>query len=706
MTSDPDNDINRFACNECKRRRIKCARELPVCGTCRSAKRHCLYEQSKRSPLTRKHLTEVEEELNFTRQILARQCPEVDLLQLVGKLRNGTSIDELPELGEVQSLKRQRMEPTPRPDVYNLGPTPQMNILLLLQHEENDSHEQSNMLFQIPQFLPPTINETNDVSKLKSSNTSSPLSNSCSSKCSWDERRSMLDRKFSVTDGMATTESNSYLGATSSAALIKVVGGGYFLHKNRPKRRESQHGSPSSASSLASISVPSKERIEHYVNLYFETYHISYPIVHRPLFLAQLNEVVEAPPGWRSLLYIVAAIGSFMSATNAEDDDDLTLLDCAKKELSIEDLETGSLTLVQTLALISNYLQKRDRPNSGYNYLGLAARMAMGLGLHKDFTEAGDLLLNQEMRRRVWWCLYIFDCGLTITYGRPLGIPCAGIDAKLPMNVVDSNMTAMTATIPRQEREPTNYTSVRLQALFHMFTNSIYERIISDPFPLAHTLLRWDYEFIERWKLMIPDSFQEEVNVAAKFKLAHAVLYWRSRNLRIIMYRTFMLKRLFSDKEEPVDEYETRAGEICLQECSATIESMDTFWSEKAQYNRMDAWYSLYFLIPAVVMPLVCLRNDPVSPEANGWRKEVVMAQRVIDKILKICPPAVRISELISNMGGGCLGHQEHNLSGLTPFNPDNMAFPTMAVDESPMSQLMQLHTMLWPSSFDIEQQF
>ncbi|KAF3985373.1 hypothetical protein FT663_01868 [Candidozyma haemuli var. vulneris] len=706
MTSDPDNDINRFACNECKRRRIKCARELPVCGTCRSAKRHCLYEQSKRSPLTRKHLTEVEEELNFTRQILARQCPEVDLSQLVGKLRNGTSIDELPELGEVQSLKRQRMEPTPRPDVYNLGPTPQMNISSLLQHEENDSHEQSNMLFQIPQFLPPTINETNDVSKSKSSNTSSPLSNSCSSKCSWDERRSMLDRKFSVTDGMATTESNSYLGATSSAALINLVGGGYFLHKNRPKRRESQHGSPSSASSLASISVPSKERIEHYVNLYFETYHISYPIVHRPLFLAQLNEVVEAPPGWRSLLYIVAAIGSFMSATNAEDDDDLTLLDCAKKELSIEDLETGSLTLVQTLALISNYLQKRDRPNSGYNYLGLAARMAMGLGLHKDFTEAGDSLLNQEMRRRVWWCLYIFDCGSTITYGRPLGIPCAGIDAKLPMNVVDSNMTAMTATIPRQEREPTNYTSVRLQALFHMFTNSIYERIISDPFPSAHTLLRWDYEFIERWKSMIPDSFQEEVNVAAKFKLAHAVLYWRSRNLRIIMYRTFMLKRLFSDKEEPVDEYETRAGEICLQECSATIESMDTFWSEKAQYNRMDAWYSLYFLIPAVVMPLVCLRNDPVSPEANGWRKEVVMAQRVIDKISKICPPAVRISELISNMGGGCLGHQEHNSSGLTPFNPDNMAFPTMAVDESPMSQLMQLHTMLWPSSFDIEQQF
>lgn len=671
-----------------------------MCGTCQTAKRHCLYEQPTRSPLTRKHLTEVEEELSVTRAIIARYCPDVDLHLLAGKLRNGTSIDDLDE-----TLVKRRKVDTKNDSM--MGPTPHVNILLLLQngHADEELHGLSTTLFQVPQYLPPTINETTDGTKPKSSTSSSPLSNTYSSKCLWDERRSMLDRKLSVTDGMATTESNCYLGTTSSAALINLIGGGYFLLQNKPKLRDRRESDlPSSASSLASISIPSRLRIEHYVNMYFETYHISYPIVHRPLFLAQLNEVVEAPPGWRSLLYIVAAIGLFMSATNGEEDDDLTLLDCAKKELSIEDLETGSLTLVQTLALISNYLQKRDRPNSGYNYLGLALRMALGLGLHKDRTEQGDLLLNQEMSRRIWWCLYIFDCGLTITYGRPLGIPCAGIDAKLPMNVVDSNLTAMTVSAPRQEKTPTAYTSVRLQALFHIFTNSIYERIISDPFPLAQTLLHWDREYIERWKLFIPGCFLEDASVPAQFKLAQVVLHWRSRNLRIIMYRTFMLKRLFSPKQEPVDEHETKAGEICLQECSATIMSMDSFWNEKAHYNRMDAWYLLFFLIPAVVMPLVCLRNDPVSAEANAWRKEVMVAQKVIDKILKICPPAGRISEFISNMALGCLGNQE-NTTGFTPLT-DNMAFPTIAVDESPMSQLMQLHTMLWPSSFDIEQQF
>uniref|UniRef100_A0A0L0P437 Zn(2)-C6 fungal-type domain-containing protein n=1 Tax=Candidozyma auris TaxID=498019 RepID=A0A0L0P437_CANAR len=707
MLSDNESDFNRFACNECKRRRIKCARELPVCGACRTAKRHCLYEQQKRSPLTRKHLTEVEEELSLTRQILTRQYPDIDLLRLLGKLRNGASIDEIPELAEIARPKRRRVERLEVRDNMEEAQTPIMNILLLLGHSDNVESQELRFLFQVPQYLPPTINTNKDGYKPKSSSASSPLSNTCSSKFSWDERRSMLDRKLSVTDGMATTESNSYLGATSSAALINLVGGGYFLHQSKPKHQGSaSQGSPSSASSIASIPIPSRQRIEHYVNMYFETYHVSYPIVHRPLFIAQMNEVVEAPPGWRSLLYMVAAIGSFMSATNAEDDDDLTLLDCAKKELSIEDLETGSLTLVQTLALISNYLQKRDRPNSGYNYLGLAARMAMGLGLHKDIADNGDLLLNKEMRRRVWWCLYIFDCGLTITYGRPLGIPCAGIDAKLPMNVQDSNLTAMTTSTPREEDGPTIYTSVRLQALFHIFSNSIYERIISDPFPLAEALLHWDTEYIGRYKLMIPSYFQEGQSVPSKFRLAHAVIHWRCRNLRTIMYRTFMLKRLFSEKHEHVNDYEARAGDICLQECSATIESMNVFWNEKKQYNRMDAWYSLYFLIPALLMPLVCLRNDPVSPEAGRWRNEVFLSQKIIDKILMICPPAARISEFISSLGVGCLTQQEHKPTEFSPVNAENMALSSIAVDESPMSQLMQLHTMLWPSSFDIEQQF
>lgn len=319
--------------------------------------------------------------------------------------------------------------------------------------------------------------------------------------------------------------------------------------------------------------------------------------------------------------------------------------------------------------------------------------MAMGLGLHKQIDDTEELLLTQEMKRRVWWCLYIFDCGQTITYGRPLGIPCAGIDARLPLNILDTELTALSTRLPQEQNLPTIYTSVRLQSLFHLLTNCIYERIITDPFPTSKQLFRWDEQYLERWKNLVPEYFQQEANIPTNFQLARAVLGWRFSNLRIIMYRTFLLKNVVVNSKFDGD-FDSKAGERCLQECSATISSMARFWDIKKQNNRMDAWYSLYFLIPAVLMPLVCLRNNPVSTEAGIWRNDIQVATEIIQRLIGICPSAGRILNLIESLGSGYLDgirNDEENFAG---------------TDESPFSQLLHLHTMLWPGLFDIEQQF
>lgn len=57
------------------------------------------------------------------------------------------------------------------------------------------------------------------------------------------------------------------------------------------------------------------------------------------------------------------------------------------------------------------------------------------------------------------------------------------------------------------------------------------------------------------------------------------------------MFRTFLLKKIFLspkllDKYNE-DEYESKAAEMCLKECSYTIASMATFWKENTKNNRM-----------------------------------------------------------------------------------------------------------------------
>ena len=272
----------------------------------------------------------------------------------------------------------------------------------------------------------------------------------------WDERHS--EAALGV-DGMASLSLNEekpgYLGLASGAALLNLIqsytSDPLASLKSLPYSEAipDTQVRPNRAPVDLQREIPS-HRIAQYISDYFNTYHISYPLVHQGIFMAQYNEIIPRPNvGWMVLMYTVAAIGAFMAAT-APDEDDIILFHLARSYLSVEMLEIGNLTLVQSLTLISNYLQKRDRPNSGYNYLGLAVRMAFGLGLHREFPNSKSNLLHTEIRRRVWWCLYIFDAGSTITYSRPLSIPSIGIDARLPLNTFDSDLNAGTTVYSGQ----------------------------------------------------------------------------------------------------------------------------------------------------------------------------------------------------------------------------------------------------------------
>lgn len=663
LTSQPQHN---YACKECQRRRRKCSRDIPICEACFKGKRHCLYESQHKSRLTRKYLTSIEQENQLMKEVLLKFHPKVNIKQLMKHVRNGDSLNDIP---------------------YIDAPTPPSQASLLSRdlHEITGSDVSPEIGdFQIPQYVSPTVTYTYNTGET-SLDTSMPPH---TTKFNWDERKCAdVIHSPTIVEGMAMSNSSGYLGATSSAAFLNLVGGGYFMHGkddgNTSGKTWSEHSSVSENLNRLSLEV--------YMRKYYETYHPFYPIVYWPYFMACFNGVVQPPPGWESLLNIVAAVGSFLGATDPDDAADLIFFERAKGYLTIDSLGTGNLILVQTLTLMSNYLQKRDRPNTGYNYLGLAARMAMGLGIHKHSENHDDLPLEQECRRRIWWCLFVFDCGQTCTFGRPLGIDCSGIDSRLPKNFNEVELDAFTKVIPEEVDVITTYSNLRLQSLFHLLTNSIYERLISAIPPSAQSLLHWDKLYVERWKSMTPPYYREETNVPSRYKLAHAVMHWRCKNLRILMYRTFVFK--FGSG----DQYEQQATRICLEECHLTIESMDRLWKELSDPNRMCAWYSLFFLIPAVVMPLVCLRNDPTCDDAKSWESDILLAVEIIKKLKVICPPANRVLDLIKNVGG-------ENLSiGLIELH-SNMDLSVLATDVSPADQLMQLHSMLWPGFFDSEQ--
>ena len=220
-------------------------------------------------------------------------------------------------------------------------------------------------------------------------------------------------------------------------------------------RQRSSSGTLSLEAELASSATNDK-----LIDAYFSLYNTSYPVLHSLLFrhaYAKKSQISSTSP-WHMILYTVLAIGHWVLSPGGDHEDSPYYL-AARSRMSAEMLESGTLEGVQAFLLMvphlpsfslrsnqlmmiiqGNYLQKRDRPNTGYNMIGIAFRMALGLGLHREIpsNEGVENTLSKEIRRRVWWILYMFDSGFSITMGRPTTASDAFIDVQLPLNIDDT----------------------------------------------------------------------------------------------------------------------------------------------------------------------------------------------------------------------------------------------------------------------------
>ncbi|KIX96275.1 uncharacterized protein Z520_08053 [Fonsecaea multimorphosa CBS 102226] len=492
-----------------------------------------------------------------------------------------------------------------------------------------------------------------------------------------------------ITDGMATLtadDSNAgFLGSVSGSALLRLIWMGTDTdNKADPKseRRESleqlfNHRSneypATSAPWLRAQPLFTRAVVDTLIDAYFALYHPTFPILHENTFREQYAKLNSRTTGstWHTLANLVAALGSFVSST-CSDDTHVTLFNGVKANLSINSLETGSLSLVQAFAMAANYLQKRNRPNSGYNYGGIALRLAISLGLHKEFRGWQTAPFKKEIRRRVWWSLCVLDVGATVTYGRPLNWPQVGVDIPFPLNIHEKDLHMDSTSYPPEVNEPTIYTYVRTQSSYHLHTIRIYNRLISNPIPSAAELLSLDDELIEGWLSSLPPYFGDDnLPLPNQYLLGHAISRWRFRIMRIIMYRPFLIRwaqdGLDSATSAPISPAENAPAETiatnrCFKAAEECILAIFEFWSS-ATHTRLAAWYVLYFLLQAALIPIHCLRRNPGHLNASSWRNQILTALSIINAMNDLNPSAPKCRDIIHRLCGEALDYKPRTQS-------------------------------------------
>ncbi|VUC22993.1 unnamed protein product [Clonostachys rosea] len=203
------------------------------------------------------------------------------------------------------------------------------------------------------------------------------------------------------------------------------------------------------------MSLPPRAVADRLVDLFWTYMHSLYPFLHWTSFheryltlwnpvpsqtYGATNSLNEPMKGYYStiddalfhcMLNVVLALGVLHDTNLGQqerDDISETFFKRAKALLDLDCLESGSVALVQVLLLMGQYLQTKDITSSCWNIVGMAIRVAQGMGLHREPEEwdqggssncrAPDQL-EEEMRKRAWAGCALLDRILSLTYGRP-----------------------------------------------------------------------------------------------------------------------------------------------------------------------------------------------------------------------------------------------------------------------------------------------
>lgn len=453
-----------------------------------------------------------------------------------------------------------------------------------------------------------------------------------------------------------------YFGLASSSVLLRALRISEWDTPITPEDSEdTDYRTRANLYTIASTPMP-KIISDNLVDAFFLYYNSSYPIIHEQTYRAQYEGLIPRPRDdvWDLLHNAVQALGSWCIC-NEKNSADLIYYHQARSKLNSNILETGSLPMVQALTLLSNYVQKRNKPNTGWNYLGLAIRMALGLGLYREFPSWKSSPLKLEMRRRVWWVLYIFDAGAAVTFGRPINLPAPEIvDVQLPLNINDRALTAETVEMPLQLSGPTIYSGIIAQSKFCILTNGMYNRLISKPSPSAEESLEFNRS-IEAFMADLPGYFQENGPMDTSrqwFVLTRYRLLWRAKNFQVIMFRPFILQRVLfvGDSKQRMaaahltnSHAEQECRRICIQSARETI-TLVTDFLNTFQHSSVSVWYALYFLFQASLIPIICLSAEPNARDAPAWLDDVTRTKNLLLSLTQQNGLAARFYDVIERL--------------------------------------------------------
>ncbi|KAJ0416941.1 fungal-specific transcription factor domain-containing protein [Aspergillus carlsbadensis] len=642
------------ACTSCRHRKIKCDGEKP-CEACRWYKKADLCHYSDPRP-SRRHVEKLSTTLDEYRAILDKLFPGATPDALLSLPR-----EKLLELTSNGLAQAQTQGPS-----AGAAPPRAISPATSVSHDAHVSpisNEDGNL-----EHLQAMPEESNDPRNL-----SHEIANAISDDVNALSLSSLSARKPS-----------SYLGVSSINAVLKTIAWldpgsvAYFSSTppSGPRRgsvadlssSEGQtwpgHDQPSTPPQVH-LQVPESQLLD----AYFTYIQPLTPIIDEQAFRETYASGHRKDDRWYCLLNMVLAMGSICASTSDDISHKIYYSRC-RAYLDLESLGSSHLETVQTLGILGGwYLHYIAQPNLAYSLMGAALRMAATMGLHREFADQSEAsnkqkLATLDLKRKVWWTLFLMDCFGGATLGRPtMGRFSPSVTVKLPHNRESGNVLDI---LPLLE-------NVR----FCKISNQIQDALAVSPLTKYSEIVHFDNQLVE-WYNSLPYILRDHEPCPLSISNTRDVMKWRYNVQRIILYRPTLLSYAMRRVPYIALRSEERAA---IERCREIAEGSIKDISAAAKTPQMSGWNAVWFLFQTTMIPLLGLfinDNTVTDPRASteACQAQVQDALLVFARLQGASPTARKTLDAVSRIF-------EASKRGLGTNLETNNINPTTTVGES-----------------------
>ncbi|KAB8263705.1 fungal-specific transcription factor domain-containing protein [Aspergillus pseudonomiae] len=256
---------------------------------------------------------------------------------------------------------------------------------------------------------------------------------------------------------------NEYFGSSSAVSLMRLLAKGSGrphsttirnIAEQTPSplsRREEMSsltqgaGAPQSKFQVDELLLPPRDLADHLLDCFWDRIYCLYPFFHRqslqdaydnlwigreqptkPLSNLDIGLGNKNHSGSRSIVFICAlniifALGCHFADMPVHEREAAahTFFLRAKRFIGLDILDICSVGTVQCLLLAGLFLQSTPYPHRCWHSIGVACRVAQGLGLHEAQLDDNVHPLEQEIQRLTWHGCVMMDMFVSMTYGRP-----------------------------------------------------------------------------------------------------------------------------------------------------------------------------------------------------------------------------------------------------------------------------------------------